>query len=110
MSPRPSPNNAWEIKKQNRVAKILYIRKKYKLSGVPQESNAPVAFQYFSKEADTSSIDRYNVQAVLEWLVPINLKELRGFLGLTSYYKRFVNIYGMTAPPLTELNKKNAFQ
>lgn len=26
MSPRPSPNNAWEIKKQNRVAKILYIR------------------------------------------------------------------------------------
>ncbi|KAH0660925.1 hypothetical protein KY289_029673 [Solanum tuberosum] len=30
--------------------------KRYKLQEVPQESNAPVAFQYFSKEADTSAL------------------------------------------------------
>nr|KYP31052.1 Retrovirus-related Pol polyprotein from transposon 17.6 [Cajanus cajan] len=53
--------------------------------------------------------DPEKIQAILDWPEPRSLTTLRGFLGLTGFYRRFICGYVAIATPLTDLLKATQF-
>ncbi|KAJ8771673.1 hypothetical protein K2173_026850 [Erythroxylum novogranatense] len=52
-------------------------------------------------------VDPSKVEAVLKWEAPRNVSEIRSFLGLVGYYRRFVEGFSLISAPLKKLLRKN---
>ena len=55
---------------------------------------------------DGISVDPAKVEAVLEWKQPKNITDIRSFLGLAGYYRKFIQDFSRIASPMTRLLKK----
>jgi hypothetical protein len=52
-------------------------------------------------------VDLAKVEAIMEWPAPMNVTEVRSFMGLSGYYRWFVEGFSKIANPIMELQKKN---
>ena len=93
------------------LRQVFEIFSKYNLSINLQKC------QFFKKEvevlghvltADGLKTSPNKVQNIALWKRPTNINELRSFLGLTSYYRKFIKNFSIRASPLFKLLKKNS--
>ena len=52
------------------------------------------------------SVDPEKVEAVMSWERPKSVFEIRSFLGLARYYRRFIEDFSRIAAPMTRLTRK----
>ncbi|XP_071928104.1 uncharacterized protein [Coffea arabica] len=79
-------------------APVLFVKKK--------DGSLSVAFLGHIISKDGLAVDPAKVEAVAKWKRPENPTEVRSFLGLVGYYRRFIKNFSRIAGPLTNLTKK----
>ncbi len=52
-------------------------------------------------------VDPAKTEAVEKWPTPVNFKDVRAFLGLASYYRRYIPGFSTVAAPMTNLMRQN---
>jgi hypothetical protein len=70
-------------------------------------ASAEIMFLGHLVSVDQVRMDPMKVQAIVEWAAPTTVSDLRSFLGLANYYRRFIKDYSKVAAPLSDLLKKN---
>ena len=56
---------------------------------------------------DGISVDPEKIRAIIDWPAPTTPTEVRSFLGLVGYYRRFVRDFSKIASPMTALTRKD---
>ena len=64
--------------------------------------------QYLGNMVSKYGISVYpnNIKAITEWHVPKNVTDIRSFMGITGYYRKFIEGFSKIAHPVTSLQKK----
>ncbi|XP_074265877.1 uncharacterized protein LOC141588329 [Silene latifolia] len=117
---RMGPKELEELKKQ--LQELLdkgYIRPSVSPWGAPLYAKLSkcefwlekVAFLGHVISKEGVSVDPNKIEAVSSWKAPKNVAEIRSFLGLAGYYRRFVKDFSKIARPITALmRKENRFK
>jgi hypothetical protein len=62
-----------------------------------------VKFSGHNISKDGISVEPSKVQEVMDWKPPKSVQQIRSFLGLAGYYRRFIPDFSRIAKPMTEL-------
>ncbi|GKA23062.1 putative reverse transcriptase domain-containing protein [Tanacetum coccineum] len=73
----------------------------------PSHSPWGVSAVLFVKMKNGIHVDPSKIEAVKNWKTPTTPSEIRSFLGLAGYYRRFIANFSKIAKPLTSLTQKN---
>ncbi|GJX10834.1 putative reverse transcriptase domain-containing protein [Tanacetum coccineum] len=65
--------------------------------------------QFMGQMIDRSGVhvDHAKIEAIKSWAAPTKSTEVRQFLGLVRYYRRFIEGFSLISKPLTKLTQKN---
>jgi hypothetical protein len=104
-------SKSWEDHVQH-VDKVLQLLKEQQLYAKPSKCFFGVKeIEYLGHIVchEGVKVDPNKIKAMMDWMIPKTLKNLRGLLGLTGYYHMFVRHYRRIATPLMALTKKDSF-
>ena len=65
-----------------------------------------VAFLSHIVSSEGIRLDSQKIEVVKQWPIPTSATDIRSFLGLADYYRRFVEGFSSISSPLTRLNQK----
>ncbi|KAL0297772.1 UNVERIFIED_CONTAM: putative mitochondrial protein [Sesamum radiatum] len=99
----PWPSNLEHLRQ---VLTRLYEHELYAKVSKCSFAQATISFLGHIVEGGRIWMDPKKVQAIEEWRPPSDVHDLRSFLGLVNYYRRFVKGYSKIARPMTDLLKK----
>ena len=97
---------------ENHVRQVLQLLREHKLYAKKSKCtffSEKVEYLGFVVSKDGVSTDPSKVEAVVNWPQPKSVREVRGFLGLTGWYRVFIMSYAKIASPLTKILKKNNY-
>ena len=91
------------------LRQVLEILRQNKLYGKITKCDffcKELEFLGYIVSADGIKTDPKKIQAIRDWPVPKNIKDVQSFLGLANYYRKFIHNFSKKASALTELLKK----
>jgi len=99
---------------EQHVRVVLERLRQHELYANPEKSKffrSELVFLGHKVSADGIQVDESKTKAIQEWPIPQTVTEVKAFLGLASYYRKFVRNFSHIAAPLTNLTSvKKKFQ
>ncbi|CAH1770615.1 5025_t:CDS:1, partial [Entrophospora sp. SA101] len=91
----------------HQVLKILRQHKLYAKLSKCEFLQSKVEYLGHYISAEGIAVDTRKTAAIKDWPAPTNVSEVRSFLGLANYYRKFVKNFSSIASPLTSLLQKD---
>ncbi|KAH9297900.1 hypothetical protein KI387_029582, partial [Taxus chinensis] len=94
---------------EEHLRQVLQVLREQKLYGNLEKcSFFQTEIQYLGHiiSSEGISVDPSKIQAILDWPTPTSVTEVRSFMGLVGYYRRFVQDFSRIAHPITSLQRK----
>jgi hypothetical protein len=101
-----------DVDHANHLSSILQVLRDNKLKAKREKCSfgqGKVEYLGHIIQGNGVATDPNKITAIVNWPSPSNVTELRSFLGLAGYYRRFIAGYGAICRPLFDSLKKDAF-